>query len=544
MAEHECGTIHEAERENRVVRTIWGFVAVGVALRLIRYLQNFPMWCDETMLASNLLDRSLGELAQPLDYRQVAPLGFLALEWLAARGLGFSEGALRLVPMLSAVASVPLFALLARRVLGSASTGTLLAVATFAVATVPIRYAGEVKPYSIDLLVGVGLLWLTLESWREPEQSRWTWALAIVAPIALAVSLPSVFIILAIVVVGLARGCPGPIRRLAPLGLVVLTTGIAVMVLVTLGQYQTEKPTDRAYFLRFWAGAFPPGWERPTDLLGWMVTTHTGPLFAYPHGEVRGLEWLTVATFAAFVAGILGRWRREPWTVALLVLPLVLSFLAAVFRRYPYGMNARVSQFLVPSIVILAAAGIDGVLGTSRRRRLVRWAVPGLVVLLAGFGLWRLAVDLSKPYRTPWDRTAREFARWFWEELAVESELVCVWTDLGIPFTPRRWAYDGADQYLCFQRIYSKRHRQRREPRWEAISDKRPLRCVLINRKPEDLPEFQHWIEARRDRYQLRSVRAYPATRGSAVEPALTYVVCEFVPVPTVAAAREREPNR
>ena len=55
---------------------------------------------------------------------------------------------------------------------------------------------------------------------------------------------------------------------------------------------------------------------------------------------------------------------------------------------------------------------------------------------------------------------------------------------------------------------------------------------------PAEVPAFLNWIEAHRDRYTLREVRTYPATRGSQVEPAQTYVVCEFVPTPRALAAR------
>ena len=84
-------------------RGIVGFLALAVVLHLVRALQDFPMWCDETMLAANLLDRNWTELAHPLDYRQVCPLGFLALEWLAVRIFGFSELSLRLIPMICAI---------------------------------------------------------------------------------------------------------------------------------------------------------------------------------------------------------------------------------------------------------------------------------------------------------------------------------------------------------------------------------------------------------------------------------------------------------
>jgi len=190
----------------------------------------------------------------------------------------------------------------------------------------------------------------------------------------------------------------------------------------------------------------------------------------------------------------------------------------------------------------MTAAGLAWVCDRPGWSFRTNWTAAGFAALLLAAGLWGLGCDLMQPCRAPWDRTSREFARWFWEELDTDGVLVCVQTDLGIRFRSKPWAYDGADQYLCLQRIYSRRHRQAHSPRWDAISPSRPLRCVLLNRKPEDVPAFQAWIDAHRDRYTLRDVRTYRASRGSTLEPPLVYVVCEFLPtssnVATASAAQ------
>ncbi len=227
----------------------------------------------------------------------------------------------------------------------------------------------------------------------------------------------------------------------------------------------------------------------------------------------------------------------------LLSLPFLLTFSAAALRRYPYGMSIRVALYLVPSIVLLAAAGAGWLAARRPARMPGRRFILGLTIALAVLSLVRLGHDLGHPYRTPSDRTAREFARWFWAELAEDSELVCVWSDLGIPFREEDWAYDGADQYLCHQRIYSTRHRKKQPPHWDAISTARPLRCVLLNRMPDEVPTFAQWITAHCDQFVLRDVRTYRASRASVVEPAQTYVVCEFVPASASAAAVKPTPN-
>ena len=541
------GTANCASEEplSKVVsaRLVIGFIILGVVLRLVRCLLNYPMWCDETMLAANLLDRSWTALAQPLAYRQVCPLGFLALEWIVVQLIGFSELSLRLVPVVCAVLSVPLFYCLARRVLGEGTCATVLAVAIFAVSEPPIRYAAEVKPYSADLVVSLLLLYLAVAWLQSQGRVRLLWALAAAMPFAVSTSLPSIFVIGAIAVVGLVEVLIRFSYKLAAsyIGFVG-AAGLAMGCMAALGQYHAAAE-DRNYLINFWIGAFPPSWRDPTALCGWLIRAHTGPLFAYPHGANR-LAWLTVLTFGFFIWGIIQEGRRNLRIVLLLVFPFLLVLTAAALRRYPYGMSVRVAQFLVPSTLLFAAAGLGRVCVRARRFPLGHWAIPALTVVLATMGLGRLGHDLVTPYRTPWDRSARDFARWFWDELSVDAELVCVRTDLGISFRPEAWAYDAADQYLCLQRIYSRRHQQRRPPNWEKISVERPLRCVLLNRMPAEVPAFLDWIETQRDRYRLRDVRTYPASRGSRAEPAQTYVVCEFTRAASVPAESDHRAER
>jgi hypothetical protein len=525
------------DHEALYARALFGFVILGIVLRLVRYLQNFPLWCDETMLAVNLLDRHWTELARPLDYHQVCPLGFLALEWLVVRCAGFSEWTLRLIPLLSALGSVPVFLLLARRVLGQRSHATLLATALFAVSAPPIRYAAEVKPYATDILASAALLGAAVAWHQSRSRSHWLHALTLIAvlPLAVSISLPSLFVIAAIVLLGLYEILLR--RRLGLIiayGGLVATAGLAVAVVAALGQYHTAA-ADKPYFLEFWASAFPPNWRDPAALATWLLRAHTGPLFAYPHGA-GGPAFLTALVFGAFVAGAVVCWRRDPRVTALLVLPFLLTLAAASLRRYPYGMSARVAQFLVPSTLLLVAAGTAWLAAWFRAQWPAPRVVPVLAIALAGWGLWRVGHDLAHPYRTPWDAAARTFARRFWREMAKDAVLVCAETDLGISCHEGRWAYDGTDQYLCLQRIYSDRHRQGLPPRWEAISASRPLRCVLINRTPDEVPAFRAWVEANREKYSLRDIRTYSGPRGSPVEPAVDYFVCEFVPATTASA--------
>ena len=89
-------------------RATKAFVALGLLLRVLRYLVDYPLWCDEARLAANLIDFGYRDLGRPLSHAQVCPVGFMAVETTVVHLLGFSTRSLRLVPLASALASVVL----------------------------------------------------------------------------------------------------------------------------------------------------------------------------------------------------------------------------------------------------------------------------------------------------------------------------------------------------------------------------------------------------------------------------------------------------
>ena len=176
----------------RLDQATWAFVALGVLLRIARYAMDYPLWWDEAFVAVNFIRRDYLDLLRPLDYGQVCPILFLWAELTLVKLLGFSEWSLRLFPLGCAVVSVVLFRHVAGRVVRGVPL--LLAVAIFAVSFHPIRHAADVKPYASDLLAALALLATALEWLRTPERARWMWASAAVAPIAMALSHPAIFV--------------------------------------------------------------------------------------------------------------------------------------------------------------------------------------------------------------------------------------------------------------------------------------------------------------------------------------------------------------
>jgi hypothetical protein len=67
---------------------------------------------------------------------------------------------------------------------------------------------------------------------------------------------------------------------------------------------------------------------------------------AYPFG---GKNFASSLTTLASLIGLITLIKRKNWVwITAVIVPFVLTFLAAALHRYPYGMSARVSQHLVP----------------------------------------------------------------------------------------------------------------------------------------------------------------------------------------------------
>jgi len=136
-------------------------ILIGLSLPIYQYFFNRSLWIDEAALALNIINRDFIELLQPLDYKQVAPIGFLYIEKLMTIFVGKNEFALRLFPLISHMASIILLYIVTMK-LSKNRIISLLTLALFSVDFILIRYATEVKQYSSDVLISLIILYSTI----------------------------------------------------------------------------------------------------------------------------------------------------------------------------------------------------------------------------------------------------------------------------------------------------------------------------------------------------------------------------------------------
>jgi hypothetical protein len=205
-------------------------------------------------------------------------------------------------------------------------------------------------------------------------------------------------------------------------------------------------------------------------------------------------------------------------------------------QRFPYGGHARMTLFLAPAFCTLMAVGLTAAL--TWIDNLVRRRVPGAgrenpsglrpwlaifnggtialgLLVLLGAGSWLR--DVTQPYKSGTTLRARQFAQWFWFELAQDGELVSCETDLDVNLSPDKRKTGWSSLYFCNQRIYSPRHARHEKPRLDRVSADWPLRCVLYrspteehDSPPPDPRARERWLEEMLARYDLAACDAYP----------------------------------
>src|SRR5262249_53752834 len=166
-------------------------VVLGLLLRAYSYITNPSIWHDEAALILNVLDKGFVELLGPLRFSEAAPPLFLWLERAVVLTLGESPFALRLIPWLASCAALLLMAPVARMCLPHAAVPW--AVFLFALSDKLLWHCCEAKPYAVDILVAVLLVFLYLPT-RAWELTRRLLLFSCCCPVLIFLSYPGCFL--------------------------------------------------------------------------------------------------------------------------------------------------------------------------------------------------------------------------------------------------------------------------------------------------------------------------------------------------------------
>jgi len=362
-----------------------GFMLLGVALRVQRYLLGRSFRNDEASLAGALNSHTLLSLiTRPLGGVYTAPVGFVVIEKLSTMLAGNHDYVFRLFPLLMGIASVPLMYYLATRTIGPA--GAVFCIAAFSLNWMSVFYSSDLKQYSSDVLFALLILLAAANSY-ERNTRRDDLVLGAVGVVAVAFSHPAVYILAVVAPVLLwQRGRqPESRRRIVLIG----AAWGAVFLLLYVLFYRTVGQVDR--ILAYWEdtnGIMPiPPWKD----WGWF-TARPGALLS----AVGGLSPITVIPTAFYVLGLVSFARRGRWEWAAWVFGSAIATLGgAALVNYPF--KGRLILFLVPGAMLTIGEGVQCLAGIVR----LHGAGRALAWLAAAALLWTPAMNAAYQLQQP-----------------------------------------------------------------------------------------------------------------------------------------------
>lgn len=362
-------------------------VLLGVFFRLYQYFYDHSLWLDETYLSISLFKKSYYELAtSALLKQQKAPLGFLWLLKFFISIFGNSEYALRLVSLISGIATLFIFVPVAKFFLNY--WGVLVAVGILSVAPAFVHHSVEVKQYGTELFCTVLLLYFYIR-YRHTKTLMAKAAWAVIGAIILWFSFAAVFVAAGIAVGLSIESLLAKNWRLFFINALVFAIW---MVSFLTNYFFVIRAHAESPWTQYWFDAyhnfmpFPP--KNVSDLIWFPLSIYR--MFDYP----LGLLWnfmpnhsnkiatvlikMPFIPIAAFVLGIYALIKGKREYLLIFTCSIVLTFIASGVKLYP--LTERFWVFIAPIFLIILGLAVDYIAKTVKFK-----ALPLIAALLLFF---------------------------------------------------------------------------------------------------------------------------------------------------------------
>ena len=372
------------------IKISWIIIIFAIIIRLIQYISNRSLWADEAVLALNIVNRSYSELTQPLDYDQVAPIGFLWIEKFLVNLLGNNEYALRLFPLIVGIISLFIFAIIARRYLDN--LGRVIAILLFSTLSSIVYYSTEVKQYSTDILISLLLCYLLAPYGRKKLTSYPIIIKSILVVIFLWLSHPAIFILAAMVLVELVNVILKKNTDQLKQKTIIYASGLLSFTILYFGFL--NQANDNQNLLNSWGDAFP---NHPLNII-WYFDAF-GKFFYKPLGfeyyKIFGFVInLDAIAIALFILGCFAYFQKNKIIFCILLFPLLTTFAGAALQLYPF--RSRVVLFLAPFFIIAIAEGINWIF-TRKFHYIITIFLACLIILTIAYPVVESSTSYVKP---------------------------------------------------------------------------------------------------------------------------------------------------
>ena len=351
-------------------------LVLATILLLIQYLHNRSLWLDEAMLALNIIRKDFGGLLKPLEFTQVAPVLFLWIEKSFTSLLGKTELALRLFPLLCAIASLPLFYKFSAALTKNKAIA-LVALCLIACTPKFVYYSSETKQYAVDVFILTAIYFSAFGEHAFLNKYR-PIILSITGAIAAFLSNISVIPLFTVALYFFYRSFREKKDRITifvPLILWAVCLGANYFLFIRNHPYA---PIMKEY----WKDSFmPPNPFHPPfmqwlnlkarDVFGTLLPSASLP------GAFMPDSYLFMVTL--YCASSLSLLLTKQFRMFYLCLtPLVLHLLLSALKIYPFDL--RLILYLVPLFLLVIANGLYQITSILHKWPLAQYALLGLFV--------------------------------------------------------------------------------------------------------------------------------------------------------------------
>jgi hypothetical protein len=332
----------------------WMILALGIGARLHEYLFNRSFRGDEGYIVLNIISRSFSELLEPLDYNQMAPIGFLFIERLAFEIFGDNEFVFRFFPFISGVLSLPLFYGVSRSLLPRQAIP--LALGIFAISSHLIFFSSDVKQYSSDVVITLFLFIMAVKA----EMGKRGWSYSILFGVLGAVSIwfshPAVFTLVGIAITLIVFQSGQMKLDISKTLLIMILFWLFSFIVFYIGF--AHESTMNSSLVEFWKSGFAPFPPVSVSDIKWYLNTFFN-IFENPVGlYLKGIAAL------AFVIGLLALFRTNQESCFLSISPMIMAFIASCLQKYPF--RGRFLLFITPLLIIFISNGLIKILNATK----------------------------------------------------------------------------------------------------------------------------------------------------------------------------------
>ncbi|MEN9333935.1 MAG: hypothetical protein RLY35_1115 [Bacteroidota bacterium] len=306
------------------------------------FVTNKSLWVDELLLALNFIEQDWSHLLHPLDYRQMAPIGFLLATKCFAILFDNQDFAFKILPAFAWFASWFLF----KKTLEFFKVSSLILWGTMALFSsnfILLSYSYEFKQYSTDVFFSLTIYYFYLLIQDKKQILPWL-KFGFILGISILFSNIAIVIMAALALIAFISDGKKFFSSFFFKTLIFQ----AIIFLLYYTKFLYQHPTE-GYMLQYWKSknAFFPS----PNGFSFLIHKTQIILNIVFNNKYIGLLIILISTSTFFVKGKFSFFRLQNISFIILFSHLILSAL----NKYPF--ENRFILYIIPFILISLACG-------------------------------------------------------------------------------------------------------------------------------------------------------------------------------------------